>query len=73
MKEEDINNRLIEIETKLAYQEDLLQSLNTILIEQRNMMDFLAKRVEKVQSELEAVAESSQFSNKPDDELPPHY
>ena len=73
MKEEDVNNRLIEIETKLAYQEDLAQSLNDILVEQRKLIEFLAKRVEKLQSELEDVADSNQFSNKPDDELPPHY
>ncbi len=73
MKEDDVNNRLIEIETKLAYQEDLAQSLNDILVEQRKLIEFLAKRVEKLQSELEDVADSNQFSNKPDDELPPHY
>lgn len=72
MKEDD-NNRLIEIESKLAYQEDFLQSLNDTVIEQAKLIDFLVKRLEKIQSDVESVVESSQFNSKPDDELPPHY
>ena len=36
-----IDERLIEIETKLAYQEDLLESLNKLLIGQQDRIDML--------------------------------
>ncbi|MEM7276937.1 MAG: SlyX family protein [Pseudomonadota bacterium] len=60
--------RLTEVETKLAYLEDTVQTLNDILIEQRNQID-------RLESKLSALRESmdSASADGPDDQPPPHY
>lgn len=68
------NDRLIEIETKLAYQEDLLQSLNDIIIEQRAALDMLELRLAKLDDRVEeGDATSREGGGNLQDELPPHY
>lgn len=70
LRQED---RLIEIETKLAYQEDLLQSLNDIIIEQRELLDLLELRIKKLIEKINNGSENIQPSGNAEDELPPHY
>jgi SlyX protein len=67
------NDRLIEIETKLAYQEDLLHSLNDIVVAQRNTIDGLERRLKKLESSFKSLNEENRFGGEVTDELPPHY
>jgi len=67
------NDRLIEIEMKLAYQEDLLQSLNDIIVEQRKLLDLLELRMKKFTEQINNGRENIQFSETAEEELPPHY
>jgi SlyX protein len=66
-------DRLIEIEMKLAYQEDLLQSLNDIIVEQRELLDLLELRMKKLIEQINNGSENIQSSENAGDELPPHY
>lgn len=67
------NDRLIDIETKLAYQEDLLQSLNDIVVEQRRFIDLLEIRLQRLAEKINSANQGEQFSDNAEDELPPHY
>jgi len=72
------DERLIEIESKLAYQEDLLQSLNDIVVQQREFIDVMQLKINKLSEQLGNVSSDSQigesgFSYNAEDELPPHY
>lgn len=66
-------NRLIEIEMKLAYQEDLLQSLNDIVVQQRTTIEFLEMSLMKLVEKINNGSEDAQFSDNVEDDLPPHY
>ena len=64
--------RMDELETKLAFQEELLEQLNHALSEQqlqlqdmRTAMQVLAQRIKETRSSPER--------NNPADERPPHY
>jgi SlyX protein len=59
--------RLIDIETKLAYQENTIKDLNDTAIEQQKEIDKLKQLVDRIK-------ESSNISNGDlKDEKPPHY
>lgn len=64
--------RLVALEIKLAYQEDLLQELNSIVAQQQKQMRRLEETCkvlyERLQN-LSAAAELNQSDNQP----PPHY
>ena len=65
------DDRFIEIETRLAYQEDLLQELNKVIHRQQGQIDDLQRRYGVLNDRvtgLQAAVES-----KPLDEKPPHY
>jgi len=72
------DERLIEIESKLAYQEDLLQSLNDIVVQKREVIDVMKLKSNKLSEQLGNGSSDSQigesgFSYNAEDELPPHY
>lgn len=65
-------NRLIELEIKMSYQEDLLQILNDIIATQQQHIDRLEVAFKNVNQRVQSLA-----SKMPDDatqhEIPPHY
>ena len=66
------DNRLIEIESKLAHQEQLLIELNEVITEQQarimQLEELSNSLIERVRSFGEATPEDG-----PQDERPPHY
>jgi SlyX protein len=65
-------NRIIELEIKVAYQEDLLQDLNRIVIEQQAQLD----RLDKMSLLLIEHIRTIQTHPGVEDEgvqIPPHY
>jgi SlyX protein len=65
------DQRLTELEIKLSFTEDLLDELNTIVIQQQQRIDLLVREVTELkrqQNPLDATAARSLR-----DELPPHY
>lgn len=65
-------NRLIELETKVSYQEDLLQELNSLVISQQSQLDELTKTCKLLSDRLkEAMQYFPNTSNV--NEKPPHY
>ncbi len=64
--------RLIEIESKISYQEDTLQELNKVIYQQQKQIDRLeaicASLINHVRDISDAMAENSVANEKP-----PHY
>ena len=64
----NVDDRLTEAETKLAYLESTVDTLNDVIVRQRDQLDALERRLERLQGELDAAALGS-----PADDKPPHY
>ena len=64
--------RLIDIETKLAYQEDLIQELNKTVHTQQLKLDQLEQARRSLSLRYNSLAEQDD-SEYPVDEKPPHY
>ena len=62
--------RLMELEMRVAFQEDTLQVLNDLLVKQRDLLDQFQRRLERL-----ASGQAELFNQlKPADEAPPpHY
>jgi SlyX protein len=67
-----MNERIAELETQLAFQEDTLQSLNAIVTRQQSQIDRLTHEVQLLVTQLQQLNDSI---TRPDSEEapPPHY
>lgn len=66
------DERIIELEIKLAYQEDLMQALNTVVGEQQQKIERLEATCKLLNERINAI--STGFNSvPPEEELPPHY
>ncbi len=68
MNHDSIDNRFIDIEIKVAHQEDLVESLNERIYAQQ-------KQIDKLEGMLAALAEHmrTRDAGQPLNERPPHY
>ena len=67
-----MENRLIELETRLAFQEDALQALNTVVVRQQREIAEFTRQIETLKIQLRAVATAS-GTDGTDETPPPHY
>lgn len=63
--------RIVEIETKLAHQELLLEQLNSALTEQQSQLSRLQALSQRLVDRLQAVEQSAASGSG--DDRPPHY
>lgn len=69
---EALEDRLIRIETKVCFSEDLLDTLNRTIFRQQQQIDRLNEVVRRMHAQLSELRASG-GSNDPVDEVPPHY
>ena len=67
-----IEERLVNIETKITYQEDLIEELNKTVYQQQQKLERLEAICEALARELRALAEAGN-EGKSANERPPHY
>jgi len=67
-----IEERLVKIETKITFQEDLIEELNKLVYLQQKKLDRLEAICESLVRHIESLAEGENES-KPASERPPHY
>lgn len=65
--------RLIEIETKLAFQEDALQTLSDVMARQERSIEQLQAKLDLVLQRLAELSENQVGPNSLAAEKPPHY
>ena len=63
--------RIEQLEIKLSYAEDLLDTLNALVTKQQNQIDWLLREVNQLRRQREDDAPGAFRSLR--DELPPHY
>ena len=63
--------RLTELETKLAFAEDLLETLNQTVVRQQAQIDLLQEQLRLLHRQLQDVRPDE--TRTPRDEIPPHY
>ena len=65
--------RLAEIETKIAFQEKTIKDLNDVIYEQQQTIDQLAAVSDGLVKRVKELAEFIQGGDAPANEKPPHY
>ena len=64
---EDLHQRVNKLESIITYQDQILDDLNSVIIEQGKNIEKLEKETENLKKELENINEEK------DDRPPPHY
>jgi SlyX protein len=64
--------RLMDLEVKVSFMDDLVEQLNDIVARQQRQIDRLVREVVQLQNQLQDSASGSTARNLRD-ELPPHY
>jgi SlyX protein len=67
-----LEQRLVAIETKITFQEDLIEELNKIVYQQQKKLDRLEAVCESLVRHIESMAEERN-EGMPAHERPPHY
>ncbi len=67
-----MEEKIIELETKLAYQEHTLEELNNIVTKQQDEILILTLGLQKLNEQLKQVAPSN-LANIEQEAPPPHY
>lgn len=65
-------SRITELETKLAFAEDLLDTLNQSVIRQQGQIDSMQQQLRLLHQRLQDVLPNDD-ARQPRDEIPPHY
>ncbi|WP_439605777.1 SlyX family protein [Hydrogenophaga sp.] len=63
--------RLTELEIKVSYADDLLDTLNQLVARQQEQIELLLREVSRLRQRGEPAAAPA--AHNPRDELPPHY
>lgn len=66
-----IEERLNELEAKLAFAEDLIETLNQTVIRQQGQLDLLQRQIRLLHQQL--LDSLPDNAHTPKDEIPPHY
>ncbi|MFT6632101.1 MAG: SlyX protein [Bacteriovoracaceae bacterium] len=66
-----LEKRIIDLEVKFSFQEDLLAELNEIVTKQQFTIDKLQREMQVIQSTMESGDGAENRSLK--DDIPPHY
>ncbi|MDD2768662.1 MAG: SlyX family protein [Methylococcus sp.] len=69
----DSEARLVDIETKLAYQEDTVLALNDVVSRQQKRIDQLEMTVKLLVERIRQMAAAAEAASPMADERPPHY
>ena len=65
-------DELVELETKVAYQEDTIQTLNDAVCRQQQQIDKLEAKMSLLLEKIREFEEPALVGN-PNEETPPHY
>lgn len=67
-----MENRIIDLESKLAFQDETINELNEVITDQQNQLDQLREEIRLLGLRLTSVADSSNVSEEKEPP-PPHY
>ena len=67
-----MDDRLIELESRIAFQDHTLQELNEVIVRQQREIDELRRELEALRAQLEALAPAL-VASRSEETPPPHY
>lgn len=67
-----MENRLIELETRLAFQDHTLQELNAVVVRQQHELSALTRELETLKDQFKALAPDL-VASRAEETPPPHY
>ncbi len=67
-----MENRVIELETRLSFQEDTIHELNEVVTRQQNQIDVLQEQVSELKKRVQSVS-TSNIKDEGEETPPPHY
>lgn len=67
-----MQERIVELESKVAFQDELINRLDEILVSQRDELDRLAERVRRLEEQIKAGS-TSMIRTEAEETPPPHY
>lgn len=68
-----VEQRLINIETKIAFQDQTIQDLNDVLYQQQQEIKRISSICDLLVKQIKELSELGQRKDAPADEKPPHY
>lgn len=68
-----LQQQLFDLQSQLAYQEDTLQALNSVVAEQDKIIRRLVQKMQQMDERLHNLSQSLPASDVDSDEVPPHY
>lgn len=72
-QEHNLQMQIIELESKLSFQEDTIASLNNELVEHQRKMDRMQHQLVLIAEKLRQLPEDSQILRPEEEPPPPHY
>lgn len=67
-----MNNEIVDLQTRVAFQDGLLEDLNQVVTSQQQQIDRLENQLKALKSQLESL-QHSQLVQQGDEPPPPHY
>lgn len=67
-----MESRIVELETRIAYQEDMIQSLNDVVAKQESKIDSLQLAIEQLRQQMLQMG-SGPVADPSQETPPPHY
>jgi SlyX protein len=68
-----MEKRITELEIKVAYQEDTIQQLDSVICRQQDQIDAIKKQFKQLSESTKELSEGSKESSSIIDDIPPHY
>jgi SlyX protein len=73
-RRQDAESRLDEVESRLAFQDDLIESLNRVVARQELELADLSRRLRTLEGRINDIADTAGApGSDPAHEVPPHY
>lgn len=67
-----MEDRIIELETKIAYQDNTIEVLNEVVTKQQDQIDQLTRQITEIKEQISGLADSL-LSQPGEEPPPPHY
>jgi len=68
-----MDKRITELEIKVAYQEDTIQQLDSVICKQQDQLDALKKQLMQLSDSTKELTEDIKSGQSQLDDVPPHY
>jgi SlyX protein len=69
----EISDHIVELQSKVLFQEDVIQKLDDVIVKQSKLLDQLILRVQELHDKVEQLSYAGDNPGSAIDEKPPHY